>query len=164
MKTFTYVIAPEGCQSYLTPGKKYIVIGDISYSSRNLGFFFHCASDINGNCYTTSKGVAHLNGNDWIIPEIGQWPDGWSNQQKFDCVVRANVEPNFDVIQDWLEQGRSMREKNLTAFGWTIPIYKAVKWIAGLFMIAFMVACTQPDIKPEKNIRAMVDREQTLNK
>lgn len=91
MKTFTYVIAPEGCQSYLTPGKKYIVIGDISYISRNLGFFFHCASEINVNCHTTSKGAAHLNGKDWIIPEIGQWPDGWRSQQSIECLRKAGA-------------------------------------------------------------------------
>lgn len=162
MIPFTYVIAPEGCKPYLTPGKKYIVIGDISYSSRNLGFFFHCASDINVNCHTTSKGVAHLNGNDWIIPEIGQWPDGWTDAQKLECLHNAGVTTDEFLEQDWLEQGRSMREKNLTAFGWTIPIYKAVKWIAGLFMIAFMVACTQPDIKPEKSTNGFIQREKTL--
>lgn len=160
MKPFTYVIAPEGGKGHLTPGKRYEVYEVLDIKRYKDLYSLRIFDDVGDKLFCISLRCPHLEYKDWIIPEIGQWPDGWSNQQKFDCVVRANVEPNFDVIQDWLEQGRSMREKNLTAFGWTIPIYKAVKWIAGLFMIAFMVACTQPDIKPEKNIRAMVDREQ----
>lgn len=163
MKTFTYVIAPESGVDYIKAGKVYRVVGDAPTFSPRLGIYtFICESEMENPILCVSKNCMELNGKDWIIPEIGQWPYGWSNQQKFDCMVRANVEPNFDFIQDWLEQCRSMREKNLTAFGWVIPIQRAIKWIAGLFVITIMVACSKPDIKPEKSAQGFIQREKTL--
>ena len=89
---FTYVIAPDGCTSYLTPGKKYAVIGEISHISCDAGVFFSCSSDINTDCQTTSERASHLNGKDWIIPEIGQWPKDWDRHKKLKCLQKAGVE------------------------------------------------------------------------
>lgn len=87
MKTFSYVIAPEGCESYLTPGKKY----DISIISPITNKFR--LKDNNGDLrFSTCLSRLHTNDNWWIIPEIGQWPDGWTRHQKAKCLQKAGVE------------------------------------------------------------------------
>lgn len=163
MKPFTYVIAPDGCADYLTPGRKYSVVLDPEFG---LGNGFNFIDDNNNGHFASRTGIVHNGNNAWIIPEIGQWPDGWTDRQKIDCLENIGLsiieflEYNFG--DDWLEQGRSMREKNLTAFGWTIPIYKAIKWIAGLFVITIIVACSKPDIRPKKSTNGFIQREKTL--
>jgi len=67
MKAPKYVIAPEGCSSYLTPGKQYEVL-DFRPDEAYGGYFNAATDDLGihsfrlGQCY-------HLNGGDWIIPD-----------------------------------------------------------------------------------------------
>lgn len=62
-----YVIAPEGCADYLTPGKRYQAIRPIPDSE--CGFFFCILND--GNLITSCSlyRCLHLNGGDWIITD-----------------------------------------------------------------------------------------------
>ena len=57
-----YVICPEGCKRYLTPGKK--------YKTKNIkNGSFETRDDEGDLLYCKLKGCAHLNGEDWIIPK-----------------------------------------------------------------------------------------------
>lgn len=99
-KQFAYVIAPEGCASHLTPGKKYSAVCVVKYK-RAYGFYFRDDSDVEH--LSTHRSHRHTNDNLWIIPEIGKWPKGWTEQQKNECLQKAGVieEPTND------NQGRS---------------------------------------------------------
>jgi hypothetical protein len=64
MKTPRYVIAPEGCAKYLTPGKRYAV----ACADDDPAFF--ALLDDEGDPIRSSFKNAHvLNGGDWIIPD-----------------------------------------------------------------------------------------------
>ena len=60
MKNPKFAIAPEGCASYLTPGKKYEI-------SNFNGDSFETTSNSGGHLYTLIIGSAHLNGKNWIL-------------------------------------------------------------------------------------------------
>ena len=60
LKVGDVVIAPEGCEDYLTAGKEYPVIEVIEESFRAL-------DDDGDEMYSNLKGSAHLKGKDWII-------------------------------------------------------------------------------------------------
>lgn len=64
LKPPTVVKAPEGCETYLTPGKEYKVI-----SSHDEGFYygFVIIDDAGEKIYAAEEASAHLNGGDWII-------------------------------------------------------------------------------------------------
>jgi hypothetical protein len=80
-----YVIAPEGCKSWLTPGKKYEVL-DWETPNKRFGGFFRTTADNGENIYTSLRENGHLNGGDWItpddeapspsVPEAAPQPDG----------------------------------------------------------------------------------------
>ena len=67
MKTPRYVIAPEGCAEYLTPGKRY----EARYfsSSKEIGSFFYYTDDYDSFRSARLRQCSHLNGGDWIIPD-----------------------------------------------------------------------------------------------
>ena len=60
------VIAPLGCNAYLTAGKEYKVEDVISENGIR-GYFFMITSDIGAEVYTSEINSTHLNGNDWIL-------------------------------------------------------------------------------------------------
>ena len=66
MKIGDIVIAPEGCQNYLTAGKEYKVEDVISENGVR-GCFFRTTSDCGREVYTSEINSTHLNGNDWIL-------------------------------------------------------------------------------------------------
>ena len=55
-----YVVAPGKCESYLTPGRKYKIIGDTI-------FYFNIKDDDGNTLFCVYKNSAHLFGGDWII-------------------------------------------------------------------------------------------------
>ena len=55
-----YVIAPEECEIYLTPGRKYKIINGYTFA-------FEIVSDNGNTIYCLYEGCAHLFGGDWII-------------------------------------------------------------------------------------------------
>jgi hypothetical protein len=59
-----YVIAPEECENYLTPGKKYKIINKNTFAPE---FAFEIVSDKGNTIYCLYKGCEHLFGGDWII-------------------------------------------------------------------------------------------------
>ena len=63
MKTPRYVIAPEGCKKYLTPGKRYAVDSTDDDST-----FFIFLDDEGYPVCSIFKSAHALNGGDWIIP------------------------------------------------------------------------------------------------
>jgi len=63
-KKFKYVIAPEGCCVYLTPGRKYPVVG--TYSDEP--YIFIIIDDEGDKIYAVTNNCEHLSGKDWIIP------------------------------------------------------------------------------------------------
>lgn len=67
MKAPKYVIAPEGCLEYLTPGKRYETIRPVPDSA--YGFFFCILNDENLSTSCSLYRCPHLNGGDWIIPD-----------------------------------------------------------------------------------------------
>jgi hypothetical protein len=60
MKAGDIVIAPEGCESYLTPGKEYVVIRNYE------DIMFSIESDIGVRAYCMRRGCPHLNDGDWL--------------------------------------------------------------------------------------------------
>lgn len=61
-----YVIAPQGCESYLTPGKRYeVYYWDVSRHCPS----FDITADNGRDAFCILVGCPHLNGGDWIIPE-----------------------------------------------------------------------------------------------
>jgi hypothetical protein len=63
IKKGMFVIAPEGCETYLTAGKNYEVLGFDSFGC------FGIMADNNFTIYSRLKNSAHLNGKDWIIDQ-----------------------------------------------------------------------------------------------
>lgn len=64
------VKAPEGCESYLTPGKEYEIVKLLPNSyCEELGYGFLVRSDDGGLANCIEKLCAHLMGQDWIIVE-----------------------------------------------------------------------------------------------
>lgn len=63
------VKAPEGCESYLTPGKEYEVLLHNNFMKKKSGYGFNIISDEGYEIFTSHKGSGHLNGQDWIIVE-----------------------------------------------------------------------------------------------
>jgi len=69
MKAPKYVVAPEGCGSYLTPGKRYEV--QDFFTKDTCGGSFWITGD-NGNYFLCLLvDCPHLNGGNWITPEDG---------------------------------------------------------------------------------------------
>ena len=66
MKIGDIVIAPEGCQNYLTAGKEYPVVDFWEEEQPNLGYHFIIKSDF-GNIKCLEKKCSHLNDKDWIL-------------------------------------------------------------------------------------------------
>lgn len=59
-KKGSIVIAPEDCNSYLTPGKEYkVIIGNFKS--------FNIIDDDGDELYCLLEGCAHIEYNDWII-------------------------------------------------------------------------------------------------
>lgn len=88
IQQFAYVIAPDGCCDYLTPWKMY----EVSIRRSNINYYqFNITDDRNRVWSCKSKTCCHLNNRDWIIPEIGQWPEGWTKKQKMECLKKAGV-------------------------------------------------------------------------
>lgn len=67
MKAPKYVIAPEGCADYLTPGMGY-EIRDFRVDN-TYGGSFHITDDHGGNRFCLLKECATLNDGNWIIPD-----------------------------------------------------------------------------------------------
>jgi hypothetical protein len=70
LKKGMFVIAPEGCNSYLTAGKKY----ETTKGVRHYGelSFFEIIDDNGDEVCGVSKNDAHLKGKDWIIEDQPQ--------------------------------------------------------------------------------------------
>ena len=62
LKNGMKVIAPKGCEEWLTEGKEYEV-----FNSEEGGFYTIC--DNGEKIYTAIKGSGHLRGKDWIIKD-----------------------------------------------------------------------------------------------
>lgn len=63
------VVAPEGCQSWLTAGKEYDVTQIWSDWIEYGGYGFSIINDIGNRSDTVEFGSEHLNGGNWIIKE-----------------------------------------------------------------------------------------------
>jgi len=68
MKAPKYVIAPEGCASYLIAGKMYEVRG-FRVNDTNGGSFWITGDNGSGDFFCLLKACPHLKGGDWIIPD-----------------------------------------------------------------------------------------------
>jgi len=65
-----YVIAPEGCEYYLTPGKWYAVEKLDHIPGENIeDAAVIIRDDMGEEVYSTIRKSAHLNGGNWIIPD-----------------------------------------------------------------------------------------------
>lgn len=60
MKAGDIVVAPEGCEPYLTPGKEYTVLRNYE------DIMFSIESDIGINAFCKRRNCHHLNGGDWL--------------------------------------------------------------------------------------------------
>ena len=63
------VKAPEGCESYLTAGKIYDVLGFWYDWEESFGYSFTILNDEGYIAECLEKNCDHLNGKDWIIVE-----------------------------------------------------------------------------------------------
>jgi len=66
MKVGDYVKAPEGCETYLTAGKKYRVLWVDGYDSVFVGCGFSIITDNGTPIFTNERNSTHLNGGNWI--------------------------------------------------------------------------------------------------
>jgi len=66
MKVGDYVKAPEGCNEYLTAGKKYPVVDVINPSLDKYGCVFEIVSDYGEITMCFERGCSNLNGGNWI--------------------------------------------------------------------------------------------------
>ena len=58
------VIAPKGCNDYLTAGKEYEVYN--VRKSKNFEYFFDIKNDAGSETYCSFKTCPHLKGKDWL--------------------------------------------------------------------------------------------------
>ena len=63
------VIAPKGCKSYLTEGKKYEVKGIWDSGDKINGYGFYIKDDENKTLMCSENSCFHLNNGNWIIKE-----------------------------------------------------------------------------------------------
>lgn len=63
------VKAPEGCESYLTPGKEYKVLLHNNFMKKYSGYGFHIIDDEGDEIFSYEKISHHPNYQDWIIVE-----------------------------------------------------------------------------------------------
>jgi hypothetical protein len=66
MKVGDYVKAPEGCETYLTAGKKYKVLWTNDENSAYYGFGFNIIADNGNEILCLERNCSHLNGGNWI--------------------------------------------------------------------------------------------------
>lgn len=66
MKEIKTVIAPKGCEDYLTEGKEYKVTKQ-DKDKVNPGF--NIVDDEGSSIFCVLKGCAHINGGNWIIKD-----------------------------------------------------------------------------------------------
>jgi hypothetical protein len=69
MKEPLKVQAPEGCDSYLTAGKIYDVVGYWEKLNRAQGHGFNIIDDEGYEISCREKNCAHIDGKNWIIIE-----------------------------------------------------------------------------------------------
>lgn len=67
MKVGDIVIAPEGCEDYLTAGKEYEVVEAIEESTNKYGSLFSIIDDDGDMIETVEKKSAHLKFQSWIL-------------------------------------------------------------------------------------------------
>ena len=67
LKNGMFVIAPEGCESYLTLGKKYEVFNVEALNNDVYGFDIVNDKGVDTMCIIHKLGCAHLKNNHWII-------------------------------------------------------------------------------------------------
>jgi len=72
VKAPKYVIAPEGCSEYLTPGRRYEVRSAKSGQCEQGRFRITTDMGLNASCRFNE--CPHLNGGDWIIPDEAEAP------------------------------------------------------------------------------------------
>lgn len=68
LKIGDVVIAPEGCEDYLTAGREYVVI-DVSKKEKDV---FCVLADNGTKMYCLLQKCGHLNGKNWIIKNMGE--------------------------------------------------------------------------------------------
>jgi len=65
MKVGGIVIAPEGCEDYLTAGKEYLVESIVGKNDKDL--LFMTFADNGQEVWSTIRESSHLNMGDWIL-------------------------------------------------------------------------------------------------
>lgn len=66
------VVAPEGCSSYFTAGKEYLVISIWDSSNNKFGYGFTLNNDSGYKVDCIENKCAHLNYGNWIVKEREQ--------------------------------------------------------------------------------------------
>jgi hypothetical protein len=66
MEVGDYVKAPEGCETYLTAGKKYKVLWTNDENSAFYGYGFNIIEDNGNEILCLERNCSHLNGGNWI--------------------------------------------------------------------------------------------------
>ena len=67
MKIGDIVIAPEGCETYLTAGKEYPIVDFWEKEHSFYGFRFNITDDEGDIMKCLEKVCSHLNNKDWIL-------------------------------------------------------------------------------------------------
>lgn len=107
-----YVIAPEGCQSYLTPGKRY----EVSNFCANDAYrgTINIAADNGSDIFCLLEKCPHLNNGDWIIPGAD---DVAAPEVTIDAVSVADIEIQRDGDNLLINQGM----QTVYVYGRNIP-------------------------------------------
>lgn len=71
MKAGDIVIAPEGCEDYLTAGDGYKVIS-VDGLHTVFGHFFEIIDDVGDNILCSERVCLHINEQDWILAPTSQ--------------------------------------------------------------------------------------------
>jgi hypothetical protein len=66
MKVGDFVKAPEGCEEWLTAGKKYRVLLTYDFISPTYGYQFNIIAENGNEIFCLERNCGHLNGGNWI--------------------------------------------------------------------------------------------------
>lgn len=88
MKKGDIVIAPEGCNCYLTAGKEYVVDRIDGEFDENFGFFFWFTTDRGSLQFDSTLKGNHVNGKDWIIKEAKEQSSESTTKKTKQAILR----------------------------------------------------------------------------
>lgn len=107
MKRPEYVIAPEGCERYLTPGRRYKVLNPVEVRGEFWGFDF--VDDDGTQRGAIFRASSHLSGQNWIIPDDKPEDEKPSLQEEIIAVHTEALIAHNEALQELQKRAEALQ-------------------------------------------------------